>query len=265
MDTKKINPFILDNSSIFRNLVSYMDWHEIFSPKEGVKALFWDVLVIGGSLEAVRRLSKWFKAKPEEWRKQKTSQLGISFGYVFGLVIIAYFSSLMIYQICSQISGQVSSSLTQKFDAYETPKIRAEIDGSTFGIADSNPRMHPITFRVKIYNSGAPTIIRDWNLKVIGADQKPIQTLFLDEQQPYPYNSTGVLTITIEKKDSIVEKTRTTPIDRNGMQEGYIIFYVQDLSREFLLAGGTSYELSFKDVNGQLYTAPDFTWPLPPR
>jgi hypothetical protein len=82
MDTKKINPFILDKLINFRNLVFYMDWHEIFSPKEGVKALFWDVLVIGGSLYALRRLSRWFKAKPEEWRKQKIYKLGISFGYI---------------------------------------------------------------------------------------------------------------------------------------------------------------------------------------
>jgi hypothetical protein len=242
-----------------------MDWHEIFSPKEGVKALFWDVLVIGGSIEILRRLFRWYKVKPEAWRKQKTSQFGITLGYIFGLVIIAYFSSLMMYQICSQISVQISNSLTQKFNTYETPNIRAEIDGSTLGIADINPRTHCVTFRVKIYNSGAPTIIHDWNLKVIGADQKPIQTQFLDEQQPYPYNSSGIGGITIEKKDSIVEKTRTNPIDRNGMQEGYIIFYIQDLSREFLQAGGTSYELSFNDIMDKTYQVPSVTWPLPPR
>lgn len=152
--------------------------------------------------------------------------------------------------------------------AQPRPNLKADVDGSSLGISDVNPRLHSVVFRVKIYNSGSPSIVRDWSLKVKGADQKPIATQFLGMQQPFPFTATdnhGNVSTKIEKSDTIMDKVDSVPIPEGGSQEGWIIFFVPDLSRDFLQTGGTSYELSFKDVSGQNYIAPSFNWPLPAR
>jgi hypothetical protein len=129
-------------------------------------------------------------------------------------------------------------------------------------ISDQDPKTHLVTITLRIYNAGSPSIVRDWDLTVLGADKQSLHAQHSEDQPTLTV--TGSTQAVFDRKDSVLLKTRNSPIASGGMQEGHVIFVISDVNRDYLTAAGTSYNLSFKDVRDKTYNL-SFAWPIPSR
>jgi hypothetical protein len=121
---------------------------------------------------------------------------------------------------------------------------------------DDSPSSHVLIFYVEVFNKGKPSILRDWQLTIIGLDKNSTKADF------FPFQNMQVPIFQNDPKDSIYEKTQSNPIPTGGEQYGYVLFTVQNLERTYMQIPGTIFEITFKDIDGNNYTN-DCVWPLP--
>ena len=126
---------------------------------------------------------------------------------------------------------------------------------------DFSPISHALVFYVEVFNHGKPSILRDWELTIIGLDKKTTKTDFVWNQDQAVTVFPSLPTF-YDSRFSIVQKTQSSPIPTGGEQYGYVLFTVQNLQRTYMQIPGTIFELTFKDIDGICYTN-DFRWPLP--
>ena len=173
-----------------------LHWGEIFGPQAGLAHLFW-VLVFGVGLYLLRVAWVWLKNQNvSAWRRE------ISLGLVgVGGVFLSFLALQTILNAAFQNAGLLQSK----------PNFRADVFGSI--IADQNPRTHFLTINLRVFNSGAPSVIDGWNLRVKGADNQWIQALFLADQEKSDHVGTWTTgeTNVQHNADSLVGKTRNPP------------------------------------------------------
>lgn len=151
---------------------------QITSPTEIVIHLFFEILFGCILVKAIEKGNKWYKSKPEAWRKGFGKKLIYGGVNVLLFAIVSYIAALIIYGGCKLISSQITAFAIQQFADFETPKFSGNVDPDRFGISDVNPRTHMVTFYVKIYNNGAPSIVKGWNLNIRGVTENPLALVF---------------------------------------------------------------------------------------
>jgi len=146
------------------------------------------------------------------------------------------------------------------------PKFRLQVP--SHGLSESGS-FHIMWFEVELFNSGQPSITRDWRLKIHAVDHQSIDAVpwglpFTPLTSFTNINSDGTINRIISLVDLITERTKNVPIQSGGMTNGIAMFIIPDASKEYLSVPGTYYEFSFRDVLDRLYTS-GFSVPMPNR
>ena len=145
-------------------------WKEIVSPQAGLTAVFWDLCILGalGALwEGVRR---WWKGRPDAFRRK----------LILWVATLACFLGLVycLGQMLWAFSGHISDELANSLRGH--PKLWCEDMGWSLGEVD--PTSHLLSFNIRVYNAGSPTVLRDWQLMVKGPNQAPFHAFFVQNQ-----------------------------------------------------------------------------------
>ena len=140
------------------------------------------------------------------------------------------------------------------------------VDEVQLSLSDQSSTSHQVAFMLTIFNEGAPSVIRNWKLKVSGPDREDIfpPAALLTRGVQTNFSPSGEKTI-LDKKNSFVEDAGNYPIERGGKRTGFIIFVINDTSRAYLESHETKYDLSFWDITGKKYDYPNMTLPAPAR
>ena len=140
--------------------------------------------------------------------------------------------------------------------AFPQPRLWGTLDYITT-IKPPVPRKAAVLLIITIHNAGSPSTVEGWqaSVKVPGQDSQLVA--FEKEMLPEVLNipgQPGVNTIVLYGSDAIDEKTATTPIPQGGAAKGILLFDFDNVSSDEISVPGTTFNLSFKDVNGTNYT-----------
>jgi hypothetical protein len=219
-----------------------VNWKEIFSLQSGLTAVFWDVGFIGG----ITLLWVWMKHRWTQGRAElrKKTKLGLATLACFFASI--YFLARMLWTLSGHVSDELSNSLRGH------PKLWCEDMGWRWGEVD--PTNHLLTFNIRVYNAGSPTVLRDWQLMVKGPNQAPFHALFVQNQSATSVVTSAGITNVLYESNSIAVKALNEPIQRGAMKDGHILFLIPEKSREWVAYSETTCELTFRDVEGNVVT-----------
>lgn len=129
----------------------------------------------------------------------------------------------------------------------------SQIDES---IVPTNGAAAGLIFQVEIYNTGGPSVTRDWRLTIHTIDGQSLDAkLVLSRDLSRMDTGGGNLPSHFTRDDLIIDKTKNNPIVTGGMQDGYVMFAVPQTRLDYLKAAGTIYEFSFRDVWDMIYSA----------
>jgi hypothetical protein len=134
------------------------------------------------------------------------------------------------------------------------------LDQSEINISDLNPMSHHVTFVLTIFNSGTPSIIRNWRLKITGPDGEtlfPPAVNFIEPGGEFFTNTLATGEVVLRKlKDNFIAEAGAVPIEKGGKRSGFVTFQVDETTREYLMSSATKYDLSFWDINRKEYPLP---------
>ena len=159
----------------------------------------------------------------------------------------------------------LGSGITWYVTSHETHRGSLEpryVDYNKDQMISIGPTNHVLVLFMEIYNSGRPTVVRDWLLRIKGVDEEKT-VVFGYAQRDLSQTmkaSNPVNSFTVD--NYIFDKVRTTPIPNGGMENGFIMFQILGVDEKWLHAAGTAYQVTFSNVYGNYYTN-DFYWPLP--
>jgi hypothetical protein len=144
----------------------------------------------------------------------------------------------------------------KKITELSKPELSAEI---TFygggGSPEGSVRGSDGTFiflDVIIYNTGAPTIVRDTSATVTTPDGRSGEGTAMVVPERMTIGDEQARKFTVSSKD-FLNVTAAEPIPRNGEAHGFAFYMFRTLTREEILQKGSVITFRFKDVNGRQY------------
>jgi len=221
--------------------------------------LLWEVLMalIGTSM------ARMWRATTGKIKTKKMEAAFWTVGIVGGTMILALINSGFV------------SPMVSKFT-----KPNFSWGDFSISLMDNGPRTHGIKVDLTLFNEGAPSVIRNWQLKISGPNNEIIIPPVIRYYVPFNGDAASMLDrsqaigITIDPdgktnayfiKDSFLEEAGNTPIERGGKRVGYLLFEVTNVSRAFLESPETKYNVSFWDISSHKYDLPEATVPPPQR
>ncbi|HVM59258.1 MAG TPA: hypothetical protein VMV72_00190 [Verrucomicrobiae bacterium] len=224
-------------------------WGEIVSPQEGVKALFWDVFILGVVVEGLRR---FYKKIPPETKRTIFIKVSMFLGWLAVMGIVAYCASQIIIVTTNHLAARTVAL------ARKPPSLEIESAASTMAEVQKDTLVAVV---LTLYNGGSPSIVKRWAMTITPPQGDPIHAPVignwigpLTSLTPIPaMPGVEAETKTLDRKDWLYEKVLTTPIVEGGMQWGFVIFLVPQTSLNYLRIPGTKAELSFADVDDKEY------------
>jgi hypothetical protein len=218
----------------------------IISWENGVGHCVWTLILI-----FFVRFCAWIWGKPLSWKKEA----GFWLGGIFAALLVLIFIDRML-------------PLPPGKPAFR-PEFPGGIVLGTFEdkVGTDKGKTHVFIACLKIFNTGAPSIVHDWKLRIKGPDNKWVETRFIDDQDTFTFQAKVTVDgppKLFEPKDSLVVKTRSTPIPTGSMQEGHVAFVITETSSAYALDPRTIYEVSWRDVMNESYYA-TFHFPPPSR
>ena len=219
-----------------------------------------------------RKIKSWYGQKPESWKKHFFYRLGVFGINVISLVVISYIIALVVATGCNlvsdRIAGTINRNLTQLAEPYEKPKLEGLLISLSAGEAvtpsvgtSTNP---VVVVMVQVFNSGSPSVIRNWQLKAMGIGDQTVygKTPYPEPAHIYSINN-GETNSDYSLNDSLRLKTSESAIGHGESRQGFVTFIFPGINKDFLVASTTSYILTFQDVIGTNYTMSPINLPAP--
>lgn len=218
-------------------------------------------------------IKSWYRGKPDIWKKKLWFKFSVFVVNILGIAFISYITSIIVVTGCNlvsdRISGSINRNLTQLADPYLKPKLEWAVMDFRLGdlgaqvLDTTNTRLAIV--RMEIFNSGFPSIVRNWQLKAAGSNG---QTVYGKSPIPEPpqitaVDSNGKTNEVLILSNSLREKTKDNAIGHGESRDGYVVFVFPGVNKEFLAASTTLYTLSFEDVADTNYVLPPFSAPAP--
>lgn len=136
-----------------------------------------------------------------------------------------------------------------------TPDLRGELKWASFGAFDVPPYHAVVTLFVRISNLGAKSIARDYTMSLDLPDSGRVTIAPTHFEGTITLNRDNQDGVVFNSEDALYIKTGTQSIETGSMAEGSLIFVLNDVSRDEVIAAKSSIVLSFFDVTGKLCTA----------
>ena len=140
----------------------------------------------------------------------------------------------------------------EQFLAKSLPSLEGEILQLIIGLWDLSPTVTAVsfTFNLAIRNSGAPTIVDGYRIRVIHEDKATYATLMVFPEEKLVMQAAEPTTpaFILRRADAIFEKT-TSPIPAGGKVSGWIIGTVTGRTYDELTSSGTKVIVEFQDIN----------------
>jgi hypothetical protein len=127
----------------------------------------------------------------------------------------------------------------------QRPEFHLTIPGANIFIPDAQPTWTGVGVDARIWNTGAPSIVTDWSMKIVpnGGDAVNAQLTAM----PNVLSATGSFNSTkLLAANSLEAKTRDTPVGATPV-EGVLLFYIA-LPKAAVQAPDTRWEITVKDI-----------------
>lgn len=229
-----------------------LNWREIVAPQEGVKALFWDVFVlglIGGALH------KAYNSIPQEWKRTAFRKACLFLGWLLMMSVGAYCVSQIIIVTTNHLAAR-TVALAQK-----PPNLKME--GYFTALAAGPGDYAKDTFLIvalSLYNSGSPSIVKHWTMTITPPRGDLIHGRLVPNfpgSMPVPVGMSVPFfdpsSKTIESKDWLYDKVVKNPIGEGSMEQGFLMFVIPQTTVDYLRIPGTKAEISYFDSYDKEY------------
>jgi hypothetical protein len=138
------------------------------------------------------------------------------------------------------------------------PNLNPQLEFANVGsvrIKSATNEVIAISFGLHIFNTGSPTITKDWRLEIITIGKELIPTAVFDSSHTVTTIALDDVNLALTPTNWIVGITARTPIPSGAMVSGHASFHLPDnVPRANIQLPGTIFRLSFKDVMDKTYT-----------
>ena len=211
----------------------------------------WVELMSGGIITVVVALFERHKTKTVSWR-----------WYIRLIVLFVFMACFLAWRDEHKALGEAKKELNEtkltleKVKNDKKPNFHLHCEYATAGTV-GNPPKPCLALYVYIRNTGAPSTISGWELKIYRPGLPPLvgTPIFLSEDTIVEFGTDPP--IKIKPSESLANKVGTHLIPTNGAESGILNFGLGgtvDYSYSALFPDGTYFELSYYDAMGERHT-----------
>lgn len=178
------------------------------------------------------------------WFNQLSVYIGRSGScIIFALVGLCIF---LVYLGITYFIKKFFNTKSRKENEQPNPELHLTVSGANIFIPNERPELTGIAVNARIWNTGAPSIVTNWSMKIIPNGETPVVAQLT--AVPNVLRVTGIsISTNILASDSLETKTNNTHVGITPIF-GVLLFYVA-LPKNIVQANNTCWEITAKDIN----------------